>query len=387
MSEPRHALILSGGGANGAYEIGVMEALLTGRWQRGRRDPVSPSIFTGTSVGSFSAAAMVSLSSWGWPAAIRQLREVWLERVAQTDERANGVFRLRRASLPDEVGAFAASWLQRAADLAFSSESPGRRLLRSFDFSNLISVAPLKSLIDDTIDERRLLHTDSKLRIVASNVETGDPEVFYNALGQRETDQRSEHDYNLRPLTASNAKSAILASTAIPVLFPRVKIDDGFFVDGGVVMNTPLIPAMEAGATVLHVIQLESKLGAVPLGRAPSAIEAMEGILSATPARLIKGDVRHATLERELIHIARELRREPRHRSGPGAAGGNGRLRAFVEEYAERPIIEIHRYFPQEAIGGAVGLLDFRRHRLIDLIELGFQNTVEHDCEANGCVV
>ena len=387
MSTAHHAVVLSGGGANGAYEVGVMEALFTGRWKRGRRGPVSASVFTGTSVGSFNAAAMVSLSSWGWPAAVRELREIWLERVAQTDGRPNGVFRLRKASLPHEVGELAANWLQRGVDLAFSEESPGRRLLRSVDFTDLISTAPLKTLIDDTIDEQRILHTNSKLRIVASDWDTGDPVVFYNTRGRREDEADPSRDYRSRALTQQNAKTAILASTAIPALFPRVTIDGSYFVDGGVVMNTPLTPAIQAGATVLHVIHLESKLGAVPLGRTSSAIESVEGILAATPARLIKGDIRHAKLEREVIQVARRLGRMLKDRPGTVGEDDLDPLRAFVDRYAGWPEVEIHRYFPNQAIGGAIGLLDFRRHRLIDLIELGFQNAVEHDCSRNGCVV
>src|SRR5262252_4250748 len=89
-----HAVVLSGGGANGAYEIGVMEALCSGRAHHGRLEPFTPAVFVGTSVGSYNAAAMVSLSTWGWPAAVRKLRDVWLQRIAGRDDKANGVFRV-----------------------------------------------------------------------------------------------------------------------------------------------------------------------------------------------------------------------------------------------------------------------------------------------------
>ena len=48
-----------------------------------------------------------------------------------------------------------------------------------------------------------------------------------------------------------------MASTAIPGVFPPVRIDKSIYVDGGVVENTPLNPAIRAGATKLHAIYLD----------------------------------------------------------------------------------------------------------------------------------
>jgi hypothetical protein len=57
----RQAMVLSGGGANGAYEVGVLKALLTGQSPATEFQPLDPDIFTGTSVGAFNAALLVSL--------------------------------------------------------------------------------------------------------------------------------------------------------------------------------------------------------------------------------------------------------------------------------------------------------------------------------------
>ena len=66
----RQAVILSGGGANGAYEVGVLKALLTGQSPATDFQPLDPDIFTGTSVGAFNAALLVS------PAAILDQRRI-----------------------------------------------------------------------------------------------------------------------------------------------------------------------------------------------------------------------------------------------------------------------------------------------------------------------
>ena len=58
--ELKHAVVLSGGGADGAYEVGVMKALFNGKAPRLPGGPVEPDIFTGTSIGAFNAALLVS---------------------------------------------------------------------------------------------------------------------------------------------------------------------------------------------------------------------------------------------------------------------------------------------------------------------------------------
>ena len=60
---------------------------------------------------------------------------------------------------------------------------------------------------------------------------------------------------------------AVLASTAIPGIFPQTKVGSQPFLDGGVVLNTPLEPAIEAGATDIHVIYLSADVKKIPLGQ------------------------------------------------------------------------------------------------------------------------
>src|SRR5205085_841645 len=99
MVETNHrkrAVILSGGGANGAYEIGVLKALFTGQCPSTRRDldnpnekpgMLNPDIFAGTSVGAFNAAFLVakwmSYREMAIPGtvAIADLERFWLEKI------------------------------------------------------------------------------------------------------------------------------------------------------------------------------------------------------------------------------------------------------------------------------------------------------------------
>ena len=96
-SEESHGIILSGGGANGAYEIGVLKALFAGKAPVPPGDQrLEPDVFAGTSVGSYNAAFLVS--RWGTygSAAIASLEQLWLDTVSSsTDKPDNSVFRIR----------------------------------------------------------------------------------------------------------------------------------------------------------------------------------------------------------------------------------------------------------------------------------------------------
>ncbi|HEV2846723.1 MAG TPA: patatin-like phospholipase family protein, partial [Thermoanaerobaculia bacterium] len=89
---PRQAIILSGGGANGAYEVGILKALFSGKC-RGVTAP-EPEFFFGTSVGSYNAAYLVS--QWGefGTAAVSNLERTWFEEISG-GAGSNGVFRFR----------------------------------------------------------------------------------------------------------------------------------------------------------------------------------------------------------------------------------------------------------------------------------------------------
>ena len=86
------ALVLSGGGAYGAYEVGVMKALFNG--EANLPEPVTGDIFTGTSVGSFNAARMAMEADS--VAAIGILEDIWLNKIAEgSDGVGNGVLSFR----------------------------------------------------------------------------------------------------------------------------------------------------------------------------------------------------------------------------------------------------------------------------------------------------
>lgn len=71
----KHAVIQSGGGANGAYEIGVLKALFAGKSLATQYEPLDPDILVGTSVGAYNAVFLVSRWSDYGTAAIASLEQ------------------------------------------------------------------------------------------------------------------------------------------------------------------------------------------------------------------------------------------------------------------------------------------------------------------------
>ena len=94
--DPTQAIVLSGGGAYGAYEVGVMKALFTGECRTTGYDYLNPGVFAGTSVGAYNAAFMVSRPDEDICASIRLLESAWVNQIAASSKSCgNGVFRIR----------------------------------------------------------------------------------------------------------------------------------------------------------------------------------------------------------------------------------------------------------------------------------------------------
>src|SRR5205823_8002046 len=95
--------------------------------------------------------------------------------------------------------------------------------------------------------------------------------------------------------TFSNAEithDAVLASGAIPGIFPAVPIDDCPYVDGGILMNTPLKAAIDLGADVVHVIALDPSIQNVPPSTLPNTLDTIERLLNITISSRIETDLK-----------------------------------------------------------------------------------------------
>jgi predicted acylesterase/phospholipase RssA len=399
MTDPRGrevGVVLSGGGASGAYEVGALKALFSGKAPSTGGVPLAPEICAGTSIGSFSAAFLVSqLDDYG-AAAAGNLERVWLERLAQApgSSRPAGALRFRGDPLPffdprsyvpnpfrpflnaANDGAFL-FWdgLSRFINLATNREVDRlQRFVDLFDVASFVSVEPFEQTIRETISFRSIRNAATMLRMPATNWTTGRVTVFKN-------DEMSDR---LGP-------RAILASSAIPGLLPPVLIGAEPHVDGGVLINTPL-RLVTRNAQVLHVIYLDPDVAKIPLGALQSTLGAIYRQQTIAWAKTVNDDVADARSINEALKV---FARPERGRAVPAEALGVlpvalSKVWEREQEARESPyrLLTIHRYHPSEDLtGGPMGMLSFDRDHIRDLIERGFNDAMEHDCEVSGCVL
>lgn len=391
--EARTAVILSGGGAYGAYEIGVMQALFEGLSPATHFTPLDAHIFTGTSVGAVNAAVMCSQPGVPSYTTVEGLKSLWLERIASGPDRCgNGVFRFRGdptryfdpqclaenpfaplVELTEDSALFAQELIMRGMNFFRSPGSLQTRSLEFIDLSAFISSEPLQKLIREAVSTESIRRSDKTLRIVATNWETGEVKIFEN-----------------KDVTDEVGHDVILSSTAIPGFFPPQYINGEPYVDGGVVMNTPLKCAIQAGAEVLHVIYLDPDVRNLPLKVLQNTYNTLDRTLLINNATVTSEDVVTASWINDGLEAV--------ERVGRGETATDPQLLAFVRTAAviEQRLrsgapyrkLTIHRYHPKrDPGGGGVGILNFDRDRMSRLIELGFEDTAAHDCVQSKCVL
>lgn len=392
----KHAIVLSGGGANGAYEIGVLKALVSGRAKTTAGEPLDPDLFLGTSVGAFNAAFLASQWDSYGNSAVGHLENIWLDDIAEKPlGRGNGAFRIRGnplellnpfsyipdpvrpiASLVEDTATVAWDGLKRAVNIVTDTRAPLlERATRIFNFSTFVAVNPLGDLVRTAVQYDKVRISSKQLRVVATNWAMGQSQVF------------TEHD-----MTDQLGPQVILASTAIPGIFPVQTVGSQPFVDGGVLMNTPLMPAVIAGADVLHVITLNPSVEKIGLENMDNTLATAWRQQVISWVKAVDRNVweiwsKNRTLELGELAIRELPDKEvtldiPPDCDHPGLKRLKGDLtvdveRSIWEMVREYKPITVYVYRPLEDLGGPLGLLDFSRDRLEHLVEAGFNDAVE----------
>lgn len=390
----RQAVVLSGGGANGAYEVGVLKALLTGQSPATNFQPLDPDIFTGTSVGGFNAALLVSTWETHGQASIATLETTWLNRLARESRRdaANSGYRYLANPLeffdPRNFFANPLASITRFADDSLylfwdffnrfmyvvnppDEEALTERLLYTIAVDNFITREPFARLVREVVSFDAIRRNRKELRVAATNWETGDVEVFSN------------FDF-----TDKLGPRIIMASSALPGFFTPETIGAQAYVDGAVLLNTPLKPAIRAAADCLHVIYLDPDVSSIPLHYLGNVLSTLYRTQVINWASTVNESIREAEGINDALKILNAAQQE-QPIAGIDAKGVVQALAKFgkqLENLANYRLLTIHRYHPRDELGGPLSLLNFRRSRLEYLIERGFHDAVGHDCVASQCV-
>jgi predicted acylesterase/phospholipase RssA len=386
------AVILSGGGAYAAYETGVMKALFTGECPSNNYRFLNPGVMTGTSGGAINASILASYPDIDICQLARFLEDIWVNRIAGSPTRCgNGIVRFRGDLLrlvdlrclqnptltfndfARDSAFFAQYFFQRGLHFLVSSGSIEDRVLDLIDLGAIVTAEPVNELLPQIISLEGIRRSERKLRIVATNWSAGVARTFAN-------DEMTDDDGFL----------IIRGSAAIPGIFEPVYIQGDPYVDGGVLMNTPLNCAIDAGATELHIIYVDPDVENIPLQRFNSTINVFDRLLVINWAAKTNEDIDTARWINQGLDLL-EL-------AGQSNGVSNEQLRTFIrvagriEERikAGTPYkkLTIHRYHPKDDLGGGtLGILDFSQDRMVTLVERGFNDAVNHDCGASHCVL
>ncbi|MCX4241629.1 patatin-like phospholipase family protein [Paraliomyxa miuraensis] len=230
---PRVGLVLSGGGARGAYEVGVLRYI---REQIKRPCPFH--VITGSSVGAINGSYVAATLDRP-RAQIRPLARVWSELDL------------------DQMYRFGWSQVRHLPQVLFGRHLPkdGRvetigGLVDSSYIEDFVRLRiPWKGLRDNI--EQGHLHA---MACSATELATGKTTVFVQAREGAVPPWPAEPGGEAVPTVITPAHT--LASAAIPVLFPAVRVAERYYVDGSLRQNTPVRPAMRLGANRLLVIGL-----------------------------------------------------------------------------------------------------------------------------------
>lgn len=215
-------MVLSGGSARGAYEAGVLRYILTVLPKHLGETPW-PDVVSGTSVGALNGVFAVTRQE----AYLRRMTQLWQEM------QISDVFTLQTG------GVF------RAARAMFSA-SKLTALLGAEPLYDLARREFPRAALRDSIDSGGC----RAFIISATRLDDGFNQLFYDA--------NQDISLGLLPGTAAQrthlTEQHLLASAAIPFLFPPINVDGVFYVDGGLRQNTPLRPALRAGADRILII-------------------------------------------------------------------------------------------------------------------------------------
>lgn len=239
------ALVLSGGGARAAYQVGVLKALAE---MIGDQPPYR--ILVGTSAGGVCASVLATHAN-DWCEGVRQLEAVWSR--FSIDQ----VFRADLGAMLSAGG----RWLVSALS--------GGQLVRAPDA--LFDNSPLRHLLAQQVDWQRIrMHIDAgrlqALALTATSYTGGLHRIFFEGHPELQ-EWRGIRRAGRRSMLGLDH---LMASVAIPFLFPAVRLGERYYGDGAMRQLAPLSPAIHLGADRLLVIGVRGG-GMAGLAHKPTA--------------------------------------------------------------------------------------------------------------------
>jgi NTE family protein len=349
----RVAMILSGGGARGAYEVGVLWYIFDDL-TRILGAPPKIDIICGTSVGAINGCYLAA--HLGDPElGMRRLVELWSE-LELTRVLGFGVRQL--ATLP-------------------------RVLLGGGTGYGLFDVRPMAELVQREISWRAVSRCLRKnvlraLTVSCTEVSTGRTVVFMQTAPNLTIPDAAPPRTLFRGSRIGPPHA--LASAAIPLLFPPVRIDDELYLDGGLRQNTPIAPALRLGATHIFAIgssrEVEGRVvreaGHQVSPRAPGAAFLMGKVLNAFLLDHVDVDIELLTrINSVIVDGTRAYGPEFLEKVSAEARNRRGQEYRYVECVNVRPSEDIGRLANDHLKRGRLRGDPILTKRLFNVLDLG----------------
>jgi NTE family protein len=368
---PVLALVLTGGGARSAYQIGVLRAIAE-ICPRGR-NPFQ--VIVGTSAGAVAASVLAS-EAVHWRRAVAGLEDVWAH------FRSEQVFRVD----PWHMVRSGVHWMLSLISGGLLL-SPPKSMLDNRPLRELLSRNVNWPGVRKSIDRGHL----RALALCATSYVTGQSVAFYDGQEWIKDWARAQRVGRRATLTLDH----LMASVAIPLLFPPMQLGEEHFGDGAMRQISPLSPAVHLGADRVLIIGVRAR-------RAAGVAVASLPIEPPTPGQIfgymldtlftdqIYGDLEQLERINELVHAA------PEHARGARAID-TLMLAPSVDprEVAARHIEEVPRSL--RSLLRVIGARDVEGSQLAsylmfeggytrELIEMGYKDAMEARCALHAFV-
>jgi len=275
------ALVLSGGGAKGAWEAGAAAALIEGG--------VPVGLVAGSSAGALNAAMLAD-------GRLDRLQALW-----RSLSRAQ-VYSLRPG-------------------VVFAGLLPGWATLLALDAAgSLFDPSPLRELIVSSLDLDRVRASSRRLLVVTTDLARREPRVFDNA---------------------TVSVDALMAAAAVPGAFPPVPVDGTLLVDGGLTGRAPVLEALATDAPIGRALVLLSYAADEP-GQAPTRLRrTLEESFETAMVHQIRRDTelarfRHPAVDVQILTPGAPLSLRPLDFDAAGMAAALDRGRADAVRCLER---------------------------------------------------
>lgn len=365
----KNALVLSGGGARAAYQVGVLKALAE-QLPPGEKNPFP--IICGTSAGAINAASLAAHEG-SFADAVAGLEALWLQLTPAH------VYRCGWWEIARSTASVLLSLVNRGVGV-------GRPL-------SLLDNAPLREFLKRVVNFERIDRAIGRgdldaVAVTATGYHTGKSVCFFQGKSDIETWTRYRRSSRRTLLNCDH----LMASSAIPTMFPATRLEFEYFGDGAMRQLAPLSPALHLGADRLFIIGVSANRekpqpadARVP-AHSPSLAQIIGHMLNSAFIDSLEGDIERLDRINRLIG-----------RIGSNDSGEDGKELRHIDRLVVAPSEDLDQIAAEcidslpsslrlllrvtggtESGGGstAASYLLFARPFIERLIELGYQDTL-----------